>query len=1002
MQAFGPYKDYTEIDFTRFGEHGLFLISGNTGSGKTMIFDAISFALFGEASGNQRNPSGLRSDKADPHDKTYTELTFKQHGKQYTVTRNPAHIYIKTKGKKPTQEGVNAILLMPDGTSLSGSTIVNEKIDELLGLNYKQFKQIALLGQGEFRELLSASTKERSLIFRRIFNTSLYERFQDKLFVLNSQRETAYEDVKKKILTIYESLDDFESLSIERLDEVLVELETYIQALLKKKELLDTQYNTRQNKLQKESTQYQLMVQLVEDYKQLESIQKSLKELQDEKEAFDHLKLTLSNLTNALIKVKPSLDHYQKKQKEQAELSTQLSAYQQKQKDVLIELDVIQEKLETLQAQTKTIENKKQVLHQLEKTLVHYETLDKLVSLQTNQQKTLGKLETTNKNLEEKQKQQLKRQEILKLSLQDKEKLEKELGLVEKNHEIYTSLLNLKEVMNRLEKQRTLLGMQLAEVQQEVNKTAQVLMKDETTFYLSQAALLAQTLQENKPCPVCGSTDHPHKAILHDEVVSKAQIDKIKIELEAITKKRDALSLKIASIDGTMQKNQEDFKHLSEGIDVNTLKSVYEENRIQSITLKENLSKLFFMEKELGELGELIEQDKSINTQLLKSISDEKVALAKSSTQIESLQKELSYPSLAKANEKRSQFDKEIKNHEEMLQSALSLSESVKASESELKGLVKGLDEQLSKNTQSLELAKISFEKALEAHGFKDEKTLQDVLVLETKQTQLQKKVDDYQTLVLEEKTKESTLLKKLQDQTQPDLTKQENIISMIQEEVKNSLEEIKHNASLIQKYKEHQDQLIRVQKELNQTRQAYQEIDILYKTASGQLTNKERISFEFYVQTAYFAKVIEHANKRLDVMTLGRYELVLRENASDKRRVSGLDLDVIDYHTSKKREVSTLSGGESFKAALCLALGMSDVIQRFAGGIEIDMLFVDEGFGSLDQESLDQAISVLNALSLDNRLIGIISHVNELKGRIDKQIVVSSNVAGSSVDLII
>ena len=235
-----------------------------------------------------------------------------------------------------------------------------------------------------------------------------------------------------------------------------------------------------------------------------------------------------------------------------------------------------------------------------------------------------------------------------------------------------------------------------------------------------------------------------------------------------------------------------------------------------------------------------------------------------------------------------------------------------------------------------------------------------------------------------------------------PDTSVQIQILKELEDLIKTQSDSMRTLSSEIEKESSSLKRLVVYEKRLIEKREAYQEINGLFRTANAQLSGKDRITFEFYVQTAYFTKVIHEANKRLSIMTQGRYAMVLREGSTDRRNVTGLDLDVIDFHTNKTREVSTLSGGESFKAALSLALGMSDVIQIFAGGIEIDMLFVDEGFGSLDQESLDQAIEVLNDLSSDHRLIGIISHVSELKERIHKQIIVHKDITGSSVELVV
>lgn len=996
MQAFGPYKNLSTIDFSLFEEQSLFLLTGDTGSGKTMIFDALTFALFGQTSGNERSANSLRSQFASPYDETFVELSFKHQNKEYTIRRNPTHSYAKKQGGKETNT-LHQAELKADDTIYSGVSVVNEKIENLLGLSYDQFKQIALIGQGEFRKLLTAKSDARSEIFRKIFNTKLYQDFEYKLRTMNSEAKKYYDEELLLIQNILENLEDIEitNLSIDSLDENINQIDTYIHekeavsnTLIKKTKDLETEILSLSKQLEKEKA-------IQDNFKRLENIQNEEKVLLEREEKFKSLEKTIKQVKDVKLYIEPIHNKLKETQARMTQITQVINSNHQE-KEVLEKQKLhLDEELTSLYSQKDAMEKLKQEVHQLKNTLSKYQEMDSLAKnledIKLNLAKTAQSKSTTQNTIEKLTGKKKKLEENLLLQAELKIK---QTSLKTKLEQL-TQLKDLHQQTQKYEKEHQDVLHKYEIVVLELKKKKDLFASLEETFYLSQAGILASLLIDDEPCAVCGSKEHPSPAKLINEDITKEALDTAKKAVEIIEEARSKTQASLSKLSGKLQESEKQYQSLYQNYQNQDIDRLYEKTSLEATTVQENLKALEDSAKELNNIETSLSQESKNIEHLTEKIQALTVKKAQDETSLFKLQETLLFESYELANNTYLKHQKTLTEYEKNLEAVQMKMTTSNERMASLKGATKTLSLELNTHSETQESLQESFKTSLEKYKVEDfEKLLQmsdEVDQLEESLEIYKRKRHENSILILE-------LQKGLKDTIMPDTSLTQAAIENAQSELKLIQETQQEVHTQISKQKSNLVRLKSHQKSYQKRLESYQEINVLYRTASGNLSQKDKISFEYYVQTAYFTKVIEEANKRLDVMTQSRYALKLRTQASDKRSVSGLDLDVMDFHSNKVREVSTLSGGESFKAALSLALGMSDVIQIFAGGIEIDMLFVDEGFGSLDQQSLDQAMQVLTSLSTSNRMIGIISHVSELKQRVEQQIVVNKTVNGSTI----
>lgn len=898
MSAFGPYAGIQELNMEELGAGGLYLITGDTGAGKTTIFDAITFALYGEASGDSREAGMLRSKYADPSVPTEVELTFIYGGKTYKVCRNPEYERPTKRGTGMTMQKAEAELIYPDGRVVTKPKDVTAAVTEIMGVNREQFCQIAMIAQGKFRDLIEKGTTERQKIFREIFRTAPYQQVQDilkgKYRALERECETLRESVKQYIQGILWNKDASEETPVEEVMELL----------------------TEQNKADQE-----IQAGLLEELQQKEQVlQKIRSELERDRERKKRQKL-----------YQELQDKRQEQQEQLVEVRRRYQGEQEKGPERQWIADEIS-RLESLMPQYLRLEE----LRKNER-----ESQDECAKLAVRQRQRETKLA----ELKDKIREGKKAGEALAGAPEEYQKL---LFESEKHQKYMERLQNLLKVILQYEKlQQDLLVKQreYRTVRDRVQKKESEYRVKNQAFLDEQAGILAQTLVEDQPCPVCGSIHHPAPAEQNPGAPSKDELELLQQELEQCRVREAEASRKAGELLGNVQSRAESIKREAEGLE---LTGTLEEMKHQLANLqKQGQTTEKQLQQEKGLASEKVKQKDMWNRLLpeqekaLEKVTEELQQIRERQAAVESKQKAageeiqrltgvLPYPGQKEAQEKHIELvqkQNEMKRQLEQAEKAVQTAEvEIAGTEGRLKELRQQLEEAVEADTEALrqKQAEIETEKA----------------ACEERGKELHHRIQNNQSV-----------LKNLQNRS----------------------------------------------KELVEKEKQYTMVRSLAVTALGNIPGKEKIMLETYVQMTYFDRIIARANTRLMVMTGGQYEMKRRRGSSNLRSQSGLELDVIDHYNGSERSIRTLSGGESFQASLSLALGLADEIQASAGGIRLDTMFVDEGFGSLDSESLEQAVQALAGLAESKRLVGIISHVDELKNRIDRQIVVKKERSGGS-----
>lgn len=913
MSAFGPYAGKTVLELDELGTSGLYLITGDTGAGKTTIFDAITFALYGEASGETREASMFRSKYAEAATPTEVELTFSYAGKEYRIKRNPEYARPKSRGEGTTTEKANAELYFPDGRVITKQRDVNAAVIEIMGIDCAQFTQIAMIAQGDFLKLLLASTEDRKKIFQKIFRTQLYQTLQEKLKSesgkLKNEYDTASSGVKQYIKGIQCDEDDVLSIDVKKAkndeltaDDVLSLLGRLTEQDEKALNALDAQIKTLTDKAEKTTK----IIAVAEEQKKAEE--------------------SLNASQRALDEELPKLAEYQKL----------LDAEKEKKP----EIGAIDKEIAAIEAQLpdySKLDEKKKTLSDTVKTIASAQiSLDKCQSDQRNLKEQIETLTAEQKALDKCGEEKVKLEG-------DKSKAETQKSTFEKMRDGLTAV---DKIAKQLEEAQILYRARAAAADKAKSE-----YNDKNNAYLyEQAGILAETLLDNQPCPVCGSTDHPHKAIKSEKAPTKTELDRCKKAVEKADKDASDASAEAGRLKGSYDEKKSAI--------------IAEAAFLLPNTTYDKLSE--------GISAKLEEIDNSI-----KELSD-KIGGAESKVKRKSKLDELipqEKDRYDKLGEKIAECDKELS-----------------AKDTEKKTLEKRIEELT---------AKLKYKSRADAEtDVTGKKTHQDAL--KTALEMAQKNYDDYKSTITGLKAKIEEIEKLLKDKPATDIdaeTEKRDGMNAEVEKLTDSRQTIFSRLSANRATLSNIDNKLT---ELVAIESKWTWVKALSNTANGNISGKSKIMLETYIQMTYFDRIIARANTRLMIMSSGQYELKRRKESDNNQSQSGLDLDVIDHYNGTERSVKTLSGGESFKASLSLALGLSDEIQSSAGGIRLDTMFVDEGFGSLDDESLQQAIKALSDLAEGNRLVGIISHVAELKEKIDKQIIVTKKISGGSVTRIV
>lgn len=1053
ISGIGPYANMTALDFTLLGGQGVFLITGDTGAGKTTIFDAIAFALFGEASGAIRTVDTMRSDFSEASTKTYVEFTFLHKSGTYILQRNPKYERPKKSGQGFTTETADAILTLPSGEVVTGYKEVTNKVVDLLGINYRQFKQISMIAQGEFLQLLLADSKERGEIFRRVFHTDFYQTVQR---ILKDQEKQAYKSLSETIQSILQytkgiilSGEGEEELktkieigSIHKALEISMDLKEFIKKDKKRKDELTKKSMELVLKNDKHIQTVTKATYTNELFQKLETANTIHKELEEGLSTYHEQKTKFAKGEKALNIVFPYEKSYKREQnavfkleetkhKLQNDLNMQSEAYDQSSQ---------------IYAYEKNREPEQKILFtQIEKLsglLPHYdkaETLQQEVNVFTKKKNSLllklskakeGKDNTfTQKEHIKNELEHLEGIE-LKLNALDQEQkntdldMKKILGL---KKSLDSSLEIHKDYMDTLE--------EFKKVEQIYSNANTVLVQKESIFFREQAGILAKTLLEDVPCPVCGSTSHPKPAMTQENAPSEQELKTYRQQAEVASKKLGKISEALAAKQTELKLSSNQFIELAleyfEEMEGHIkVKDLHIENRLfdSNITnlIYAKIQKLynFYKEKQttlnkeyeghknqytkkleynntLIELEHALEVFEQELVETNQELGQTQISLSVKSGEYDLVMENLTYESKVKAQAEILLWTKNLDTLKKSFAIAEENYHNLKNDLSNTQTLLKSCEENMIVSKEEESRAREAFASKLEECGFSHMKEYQAAILSKEDLSLLQEEIEDY-----EEKVKRTNLdIARLTEETKD---KEVVDLSLLEEEKKVLADE---KLSIDQEQERITVRLgsnVNTLKALNHALSLYDslekdflQISQLSKTANGELPGKQKLAFEQYVQATYFKRILLEANKRLRLMTNGRYELLKREDPLDLRSQTGLEINVLDNYTGRPRSVKSLSGGESFKASLSLALGLSDVIQGFAGGVEINTLFIDEGFGALDSESLDQALQTLVSLTEGNRLVGIISHVSELKERIDRQIEIKKTTCGSSINII-
>ena len=996
LSAFGPYPDTITIDFESFQEDGLFLITGPTGSGKTMIFDAMIFALYGKTSGQIRQTDSLRCDHALNEIPTFVEFSFSLHQQNYTIKRNPKY-YLE--GKK-TPKQPSALLILPDGKMVEGIKEVNQKMISLLGVDDQQFKQICMIAQGEFTKLIMASSDEREKVLRELFHSETYQKLEEKLKVHLKTYQDKYD------LLLNKRKDLMQELQVEDHQEYLSKQTKLIASQQKEYDDLKKDLDQKKQQLQLYRLQNQRLIQLKDLKQQFQDLKKQENDYQKLNKTVDTLKKAQE--TNYLY------ISYIKQQKK-------LQTLKLNQEDFLKQLKKLEKDYQEKKVQADSLTVKQQTKEKLQNQIQETKQLINQIYQYQNDYQNLQTLKQQYRMLDEEHKLFLKKKEKFENGLQrDQERIQSEQQVQSKYelikqqyvrlneqkvkvHQLsdyYDQILKLNENKSDLQEEYTVVEKQVDHERMQYNQM-------EKLYFRKQAGIFALQLKEDQPCPICGSLHHPHPAQIEKEDITKEKLDQQAKKVKQQEHRLQDILQKILLSNQKKEMLVKQTKQLSSELNI-------QEEISKEIFIKEldHLSKdEKRMKKEYLELQDELKYIQKLKKSVALSLKDMSTYESKELKQAQSLENiqvqihqlsgklddSLRQYEIGEVNKNYQQVQKEYRQLSLEIETIQQDYEKVKNKYLEIKTKISSLNQQIIQEQEIYDELDNKYHTALDAFINEEE-----FLNLKTQINQisiLEKKYQDYLISLKSLNEQIISLENEVKDSTYVDLSSLSETIKEVNQQLReknDDLEKLKIDYSLKEKMIK---DIQKINQQLEKDEDTYQRYLDLYNLASGK--NNARVSIERYVLATYFENMLIYANVIMKQLSQGRYQLLRKDDAGKGRSQQGLELDVFDQESGNIRSIKTLSGGESFKAALSLALGLSRMVQDYAGGIELNTLFIDEGFGSLDSQSLDQAMNCLMELHHENKLIGIISHVSDLKDRIERQLVVERKQKQSVIQMI-
>lgn len=1050
MEAFGSYGKETVIDFTKPGQN-IFLVTGDTGSGKSTIFDAIVFALYGEASSNSNKKDGkeLQSQFVDYNVIPYVELVFSEQSRDsesiYTIRREPIRMGMRPNGKKLQQFSERTELILPDG-SMYPEKDIDKKIEEIIGLSKSQFMQVAMIAQGEFMELLRSGTDKKKVVFRKLFNTQIFERIVNKLDEYRKSSESELDTIKtlcsveiskisipenysksETLKELSQRIINSKKLDITDLEQLVSSLSDLCDTLFSEKDAACKNLNSINISRDKMREEFARAETLIKAYDALEIAQKEYNECikqSDEVKEMETSKILIENayetlaayekyneVENTINETEDKLKYEQCLLPEKTERYIKACEYEKNYKEI----------------KDAGIEEYTKIKEKTDKTLEILDKLDVLIKEINEEQKKLNKnlelAEDANKKMTVFE-NQLKEwnQEANELSGSDV-MLAEWNNKYEKSNEIQEILEEAvkieKEQIDQEKKVQTLRKSYESAKKAYEEKNSEY-NKKRTAFYDAQAGIIAKNLVEGMPCPVCGSKKHPNPCSLKKEYdnISRETVESLSAEVEKLDEIQKTEAQKTFSASSFLEEKQkqmnavmlklsnkikENIRQTADNITLIKAKEIINEwadnIKLEGDEIRNKSEKLILIQNLLKDSEETKVMLQESISDINEKIGESKIILASIKSGADSLDAQKEYATKEDALKAINEALINKEKSEDEYNKSRKYFEEAKSDREKSEALIEGYQKLLPELEEKLKKAQQIYQKTAFERKMTDFKWKSITEKYEKSEiSRLTELIEKYNLRKSKAEGAISAANNTIGEQSKPDIDK----ISISLNELEKVLSEARNKYDTLNDiYKTNSDILNMLQPKMTERSEIIRKftlLESLYKRLSGKVTDG-RMDIETLVQRYYLKNILNAANRRFRDMSAGQFELRMTdEAAASSGRNKGLDLMVYSNVTGTEREIRTLSGGESFMAALALALGLSDQIQESSASINLDMMFIDEGFGSLDDHSRSQAIKVLKHMAGNSRLIAIISHVTELKQQIEDKLIVEKNASGSSV----
>ncbi len=1051
ISAFGPYADeMPEINFEPFEKKGLFLICGDTGAGKTTIFDAICFALYGETSGSFRDTKNLRSEYASPSARSFVDFSFTHQGKEYRVYRKPSYDRPKQRGEGMITEKGRAEFYCEDKAPVEGTTQVNHAIIELLKIDFKQFKQIAMIAQGEFWDLLNASTDDRTKILRTIFMTSGYERMQYKL---KERRDTSFSEKKKAERSIVQYFKDAEAPKDSSLGEVLLtmqkesdssgsawNLEEMLRVLTDMLSADAAALENAQKELHTEKQTGEEKKKALHNAHTNNEFLQRLKKFTEEKDKLDarengirELELLTERQKTAVRKIKPMYETWKKEERESSDTEEEINSKKEELAGIKKEARLAEEALKKSLEDEARAQEQKKTAERLKEDIPKYEKRDVLISeIEALKKKEEGLDKEEQTLREEEEKLKYKTDHLASVIKELEGCAPKRVEVQNRGKELQTLEAGIKDILEHAipeykEKKLELNVKQDAFrlTQKQFEKISKERRQCERILENCRAGILAQHLEKGKKCPVCGSTHHPEPAVLPEETASEEELKELQEREEKAKKAKDSSCIKAEKAKTALESDEEQLRnqiltlmkqadHNADLPENDSIELFFEKISSAWDVVKEQI---LANEKEENRLAEDcgtyekavqdIETARGKETESLTARKENfaarrgknQTAFVETKTALKEYDK-LAYPDLETAVKEQEKAEKVAAGLYEAIEKANTAKQKAGTKKAEAEAALGVLETRFQSQRELAKESRSNFENLLKEENFATEEAFLEFLAGEDEIEENEEKIHEYRREVQTnsqqlEQAKADARGKK--EMAEEQLKKESEEQDLLIETLRKRCTQIENR---LDKNKRIKEKISAQRSSLEKSQEEYNRCTRLYDLITGNISNRAKITFEQYIQAAGFDHIIAAANRRLLPMSDGQYELFRKDDSDNKRSKTILNLEVQDNFTGHRRPVGSLSGGESFKASLSLALGLSDTVSSHLGGVQMDALFVDEGFGTLDKKSIENAMDTLVRLSGANKLVGIISHREELMENIPQQIKIEKTREGSRINI--